>query len=162
MTFTDQSTNTPTSWSWTFGDGGTATAQNPSHTYTAAGTYTVTLTATNAAGSDGETKTGYITVTTGGGGTWQTITSDNFETGWGSYTDGGVDMSRYTSDTYAHQGTDAADIQDNSGTASSLLPHDGTQRVGLHRPRGRLLLHRRRAWRPARTSGSSTTRAAPG
>ena len=63
MQFTDQSTNTPTSWSWTFGDGGTSTAQNPSHTYTAAGTYTVTLTASNAYGSDGETKTGYITVT---------------------------------------------------------------------------------------------------
>ena len=62
MSFTDSSTNTPTSWSWTFGDGGSSTAQNPSHTYTAGGTYTVSLTATNAGGSDGETKTGYITV----------------------------------------------------------------------------------------------------
>ncbi len=61
VTFTDASTNTPTSWAWDFGDGGTSTAQNPSHTYTVAGTYTVTLTATNAYGSDGETKTGYIT-----------------------------------------------------------------------------------------------------
>ncbi len=60
--FSDQSTNTPTGWSWTFGDGGTSSAQNPSRTYTAAGTYTVTLTASNAYGSDGETKTGYITV----------------------------------------------------------------------------------------------------
>lgn len=64
VTFTDASTNNPTSWAWTFGDGGTSTAKNPSHTYTAAGTYTVTLTATNAYGSDSETKTGYITVTT--------------------------------------------------------------------------------------------------
>jgi serine protease len=64
VNFTDASTNNPTSWSWTFGDGGTSTAQNPSHVYTAAGTYTVTLTATNAYGSDSETKTGYITVTT--------------------------------------------------------------------------------------------------
>jgi serine protease len=63
VTFTDASTNTPTSWAWTFGDGGTSTSQNPSYTYTAAGTYTVTLTATNAYGSDSETKTGYITVT---------------------------------------------------------------------------------------------------
>ena len=63
VSFTDQSTENPTSWSWTFGDGGTSTAQNPGHTYTSAGVYTVTLTATNAYGSDGETKTNYITVT---------------------------------------------------------------------------------------------------
>lgn len=62
VNFTDQSSGSPTSWSWTFGDGGTSTAQNPSHVYNATGTYTVSLTATNAQGSDGETKTGYITV----------------------------------------------------------------------------------------------------
>ncbi len=124
VTFTDQSTNTPTSWSWTFGDGGTSTARNPSHTYSAVGTYTVTLTATNAAGSDGETKTNYIAVTSSAG-TWTVITSDNFETGMGSYTDGGADMSRYTSTTHAHQGVAAADIQDNSGTASSFYHTTG-------------------------------------
>lgn len=64
VNFTDLSSNTPTSWSWNFGDGGTSTLQNPSHQYTATGTYTVTLTATNAYGSDGETKTSYITVNT--------------------------------------------------------------------------------------------------
>jgi len=62
VNFTDTSTNTPTSWSWTFGDSGTSTSQSPSHQYTSADTYTVSLTATNAAGSDGETKTNYITV----------------------------------------------------------------------------------------------------
>jgi hypothetical protein len=52
---------------------------------------------------------------------WQVITSDNFESGMGSYTDGGSDMSRYTGGaTNAHQGVAAADIQDNSGTASSF------------------------------------------
>ncbi|MBT8507611.1 hypothetical protein AZH53_04155 [Methanomicrobiaceae archaeon CYW5] len=61
--FTDASTNSPTSWAWTFGDGASSTAQNPSHSYTDPGTYTVTLKATNAAGTDTETKTGYITVT---------------------------------------------------------------------------------------------------
>jgi PKD repeat protein len=65
VAFTDSSTNNPTSWSWVFGDGGTSAAQNPSHSY-AAGTYTVTLTAANAYGSDGETKTNYITATSGG------------------------------------------------------------------------------------------------
>jgi PKD repeat protein len=62
VTFTDASTNTPTSWSWTFGDGGTSTLRNPVHVYSDPGTYTVSLTVTNAAGSDTETKTGYITV----------------------------------------------------------------------------------------------------
>lgn len=62
--FTDQSTNSPASWSWTFNGGtpATSTAQNPSVTYASSGTYTVSLTVTNAAGSDTETKTNYITV----------------------------------------------------------------------------------------------------
>jgi len=60
--FTDASTNTPTSWSWTFEDGGNSTDQNPVHTYNSAGTYTVVLTATNVYGSDTETKTAYVTV----------------------------------------------------------------------------------------------------
>ena len=127
VNFTDLSTNAPTSWSWNFGDSGTSTAQNPSHVYSGAGTYTVSLTATNAAGSDGETKTGYITVSSGGG-SWTTISFDNFETGMGNYTDGGSDMSRYTGTTHAHQGAAAADIQDNSGTASSFS-HTTTRNV---------------------------------
>jgi len=65
VSFTDASTGSPTSWSWDFGDSTTSTAQNPSHTYNGAGNYTVTLTATNASGSDGETKTNYITVQAG-------------------------------------------------------------------------------------------------
>jgi len=66
VTFTDQSINNPTSWSWNFGDNSTSTQQNPSHTYSSAGTYTVSLTATNSFGSDIETKTNYIVVTTAG------------------------------------------------------------------------------------------------
>jgi PKD repeat protein len=66
VTFTDSSTNGPTAWSWTFGDTYTSTTQNPSHTYTAAGTYTVALTATNAIGNNPNTKTNYITATSGG------------------------------------------------------------------------------------------------
>src|SRR5215218_985481 len=67
VAFADQSTGTPSTWSWSFGDGGTSTAQNPSRVYTAAGTYDVTLTVTNSAGSDSETKSGYVRVTTPGG-----------------------------------------------------------------------------------------------
>lgn len=128
VTFTDLSTNNPSSWNWTFGDGGTSTAQNPSHTYTDPGTYTVTLTATNAFGSDGETKTGYITVNDPGSSTWVTITYDDFESGWGSYTDGGGDCALYTGGTYAWEGTNAADIQDNSGVSSSFY-HTGSYNV---------------------------------
>jgi PKD repeat protein len=118
VNFSDLSTGSPASWSWSFGDGGTSTAQNPSHAYTTAGTYNVTLTATNACGSDPEVKNAYITVTAPGG--WTTITYDTFESGLGTYSDGGADMSRYTGGTYAYQGVAAADIQDNSGTASAF------------------------------------------
>ncbi|MCK4761635.1 MAG: PKD domain-containing protein [Candidatus Aminicenantes bacterium] len=64
VNFTDTSTNSPTSWAWTFSGGSpsSSTAQNPSVTYSTAGTYTVSLTASNSTGSDGETKTDYITV----------------------------------------------------------------------------------------------------
>lgn len=62
VTFTDSSTNTPTSWAWNFGDGNTSSIHNPTHVYyTPSTAYTVTLTATNAAGSDSEVKTSYIT-----------------------------------------------------------------------------------------------------
>jgi parallel beta-helix repeat protein len=67
VVFTDQSTNSPTSWAWDFDNDGTvdSTVQNPSYIY-AVGNYTVKLTATNAAGSDDEVKTDYITVTVAG------------------------------------------------------------------------------------------------
>jgi len=60
--FADCSSGGPTSWSWNFGDSTTSTVQSPSHTYSSNGVYTVSLTATNSAGSDGETKTNYLTV----------------------------------------------------------------------------------------------------
>jgi len=63
VTFTDESTLGPTSWLWDFGDGTTSTLQNPVHTYSTNGTFTVNLTVSNAAGSDSEVKTDYITIT---------------------------------------------------------------------------------------------------
>ncbi|MDD1715574.1 MAG: PKD domain-containing protein [Methanolinea sp.] len=62
--FIDLSANTPTSWAWDFNNDGTvdSTDQNPSHTFETEGTYTVNLTVSNAAGSDEEVMTGYITV----------------------------------------------------------------------------------------------------
>ncbi len=68
-TCTDQSTNTPTSWSWAYKNATVGwtligTDQNPSISLPT-GVYDINLTATNAAGSDDEIKTEYITVTAG-------------------------------------------------------------------------------------------------
>ncbi len=128
--FSDTSSDNPTSWSWSFGDGGTSTTQSPSHTYSAAGVYTVTLTASNAYGSDAETRVDLITVTDpgGAGGVWETITYDDFEGGLGNYTDGGRDCSLYTGGNYAYGGSNAMDIQDNSGVSSSFY-HTGSYNV---------------------------------
>lgn len=126
--FTDGSTNNPTSWSWTFAGGtpGTSTVENPSVTYNTAGTYDVSMTATNDDGSDVETKTGYITVNTvGGGGGPVEISFSNFDGGWGIWTDGGGDCRRYSGGTYAWSGAYSADIQDNSGVASSFYMTNG-------------------------------------
>jgi PKD repeat protein len=63
--FTDQSTGQVTSWAWDFENDGIidSTEQDPTWIYNSAGTYTVNLTVTNAAGSDSEVKTDFITVT---------------------------------------------------------------------------------------------------
>jgi hypothetical protein len=53
-------------------------------------------------------------------GQWTVIAFDDFETGWGNYSSGGADASRNTSSANAHQGVASADIQDNSGAASSV------------------------------------------
>lgn len=63
VSFTDTSTNSPTSWEWTTNLGTFSTSQNPTFEFTSTGTYDVTLYATNAAGTDSEAKTAYITVT---------------------------------------------------------------------------------------------------
>jgi PKD repeat protein len=91
--FTDESTNTPTEWAWDFTDDGSvdSTEQHPVWTYNTAGTYTVNLTVGNAAGSDSEVKTGYITVTAGGTGgladtAWPKFQNNNQNTGLSPYT----------------------------------------------------------------------------
>jgi parallel beta-helix repeat protein len=68
VNFTDTSTGTITSWTWDFNNDGTtdSTAQHPVHVYGSQGTYTVSLTVTGPDGSDAETKTNYITVTSPG------------------------------------------------------------------------------------------------
>ncbi|UCF12602.1 MAG: DUF2341 domain-containing protein [Thermoplasmatales archaeon] len=59
---------------------------------------------------------------------WDILTYDDFEGAtfnWGNYTDGGADCLEYTGGTHAHQGSNAADIQDNSGVASSFYHTSG-------------------------------------
>jgi PKD repeat protein len=62
--FTDESENSPTSWEWDLNaDGITdSTDQNPDYTYPSPGSYAVKLTVSNIAGSDSETRNGYISV----------------------------------------------------------------------------------------------------
>ncbi len=67
VTFTDASTAGSaaiTKREWTFGDGGTSTEKNPVHVYTTPGKQTVSLTVTTEDGTNTETQTGFITVTT--------------------------------------------------------------------------------------------------
>lgn len=51
---------------------------------------------------------------------WTTLTYDDFESGWDNYESGGEDCYLYTGSTYAHQGSNAVGMQDNSGSASSF------------------------------------------
>ncbi len=64
VNFSDASTNNPTSWQWAFegGSPNTATGQNPTVVYSTPGIYNVSLTVSNSAGSDTETKVGYINI----------------------------------------------------------------------------------------------------
>lgn len=63
---------------------------------------------------------------------WTELTYDDFESGFGNYTDGGKDCALYTGgSTYAHQGTNAGNIQDNSGTVSSFYHTNG---IDVHTP----------------------------
>ncbi len=62
VTFKDLSTNSPKFWNWDFGNGQLSNLQNPSTVYYNPGTYTVSLVARNADGTNGVTKTAYITV----------------------------------------------------------------------------------------------------
>jgi len=62
---------------------------------------------------------------------WTQLTYDDFEGGFGNYTDGGRDCSLYTGGKYAHQGNNAANIQDNSGDASAFWHTNG---IDVHNP----------------------------
>lgn len=61
VTFQDKSSNTPKFWNWDFGNGQLSNLQNPSISF-GVGTYAVTLVVRNSDGTNGVTKTNYITV----------------------------------------------------------------------------------------------------
>ncbi len=62
VAFSDQSTGSPKFWNWDLGNGQLSNLQNPTAVYSTPGQYTVTLVARNANGTNGITKTNYITV----------------------------------------------------------------------------------------------------
>lgn len=64
VAFTNLSAGDWTTASWNFGDGATSSEVSPSHTYATEGTFTVSLTVSGVGGTDIETKTDYIQVTT--------------------------------------------------------------------------------------------------
>ena len=109
---------------WDFGDGQTSTQANPTHVYSAASNYTVSLTVTDNSG-DIDTDSTTANITDPGNPNLVTLTFDDFESGFGNYTDGGSDASLYTGGTNAHQGNNAANIQDNSGQSSSFFHTNG-------------------------------------
>jgi PKD repeat protein len=53
------------------------------------------------------------------------LSYSDFESGWGIWTDGGVDCARYTGGTYASGGVASIDIQHNESTASSFYMTNG-------------------------------------
>ncbi len=69
------------------------------------------------------------TTQTGGGGP-TVLAYDDFESGWGNYSDGGSDCRRYSGGTYSWQGNSSINIQDNSGVASSFTLTNGIDVAG--------------------------------
>jgi PKD repeat protein len=120
LNFLNASTGSITSYAWTFGDGGTSTVANPTHVYAAPGIYSVSLKVTGPAGSNTQTRTNYVTVTTAvpvaqftgnptSGGSPLTVAFTNTSTGsitsyaW-TFGDGGTSTAASPSHVYAAAG----------------------------------------------------------
>ncbi|MHC4758734.1 MAG: lamin tail domain-containing protein, partial [Planctomycetota bacterium] len=56
---------------------------------------------------------------------WTTLTYDDFESGWGNYTDGGSACFLYTGGTFAYEGDNAGELRDNLGINSSFYYTNG-------------------------------------
>ena len=82
-------------------------------TAVSAGAATITATTTDG----GFTDTTSVTVNQPQAGGFTTFIYDDFEGGLGNWIDGGKDASLYTGGTFAHQGANAIDLQDNTKTS---------------------------------------------
>ena len=85
---------------------------------TAATTYTLGVQAQDAAGNTSGTTT--TTATTAGGGACSNVTvdSENFESGWGIWNDGGSDARRSANDAAYSNGTYSIRLRDNTSTST--------------------------------------------
>ena len=119
------SDGTIVSYNWNFGDGYTSSSANPTHTYTTAGNYTATLTVTDDDGATDSDNASVTITSSSSGGDPVVLITEGFEGGFGMWTDGGSDCSLYTSGTRAYEGSNAANIQDNSGIYSSFYLTNG-------------------------------------
>jgi len=112
---------TAVTWSQVSGPGvatfANANAVDTTVGFSAAGVYTLRLTA-----DDGDlTSSDDVEIDVSETALFTELAFDDFESGWGSYNDGGSDCRRSANDSgYAHQGTYCVRIRDNSGTASSF------------------------------------------
>lgn len=97
----------PYSYAWS--NGGTTASISG----LAAATYTVTVTDANGCTASASATVEYDC----GGCDYMTINSEDFESGWGIWNDGGSDCARSSS--YANSGTYAVRLRDNSGSSSS-------------------------------------------
>jgi len=125
VSFTDLSGGgsiTSRSWSFPGGSPSTSTAQNPTITYNTAGTYSVTLTVNTSSDSDSETKYGYITVTDGGGFSYDFEDCNDFDV------DNFSPCTTYDGDGYDTYGVDGVDFN-NEGYTGAFMAFNATTTV---------------------------------
>jgi hypothetical protein len=84
---------------------------------TASTQYTYTVTMRDSLGNTGTASAPASATTQAASGGWTQIIYDDFESGFGNWTDGGADCKLYTGGTYAHQGSGAIDIEDNTNSS---------------------------------------------
>ena len=98
------------------------------------GTFSLTAAATD---NDGATTTsGAVSITGEANNNTPSeviLTYDDFENGFGNYSDGGSDVYHYSGEDYAYRGEAAIGIQDNSGVSSSFTHTNGLDVTGLDR-----------------------------
>lgn len=102
--------------------GGTDSGWQSSASYTDIGLspntiYTYRVRTRDLLANTGSYSTSESATTPPTGGDWIPIISDDFESGWGNWIDGGTDAIRYTGGTYAYQGNCAIDLQDDTATS---------------------------------------------